>query len=45
MRYWIALFVIIILVIVLWLLSNRGVDDENPFGGIQDDDRRILQKN
>ncbi|XP_047512075.1 zinc finger protein-like 1 homolog [Pieris napi] len=44
-RYWIALFAIVILVIVLWLLSNRGVDDENPFGGIQDDDRRILQKN
>ncbi|XP_061721744.1 zinc finger protein-like 1 [Cydia pomonella] len=44
-RYWILLFVIIAVVIVLLVLSHRDVDEENPFGFIQDEDHRILQKN
>ncbi|XP_050353821.1 zinc finger protein-like 1 homolog [Nymphalis io] len=44
-RYWIMLFVIITLVIILLLLSHRDVDINSPFGSIQDDDKRILQKN
>lgn len=44
-RYWIMLFAIIALVIILLLLSHRDVDIDSPFGSIQDDDRRILQKN
>ncbi|XP_034834083.1 zinc finger protein-like 1 homolog [Maniola hyperantus] len=44
-RYWIMLFVLIAILVVLFLLSHRDVDDDNPFGSIQDDDRRILQKN
>ncbi|CAK1550465.1 unnamed protein product [Leptosia nina] len=44
-RYWIALIIVFVLLTILWLLSKRDVDDVNPFGGIEDDDRRILQKN
>ncbi|CAH2245081.1 zinc finger protein-like 1 homolog [Pararge aegeria] len=44
-RYWIMLFVLIAVLVVLLLLSHRDVDDDDPFGSIQDDDRRILQKN
>ncbi|KAJ0173549.1 hypothetical protein K1T71_010698 [Dendrolimus kikuchii] len=44
-RYWILLFIIIATVVVLLVLSHRQIDEENPFGFIQDDDRRILQKN
>ncbi|XP_004923340.1 zinc finger protein-like 1 homolog [Bombyx mandarina] len=44
-RYWILLFIIIVVLVVLLLLSHRDVDDQNPFGFIQDEDRRILQKN
>ncbi|KOB64479.1 putative zinc finger like protein 1 isoform 1 [Operophtera brumata] len=44
-RYWLLIFVVIALLTILLLLSHRGVDDENPFGIIQEDDSRILQKN
>lgn len=43
-RYWIMLLVFVA-IIVLLLLSHRNVEDDNPFGSILDDDRRILQKN
>nr|XP_049704746.1 zinc finger protein-like 1 homolog isoform X2 [Helicoverpa armigera] len=44
-RYWIMLFVLIAVIVVLVLLSRRDVDEENPFGFIQDDNKRVLQKN
>lgn len=44
-RYWILLFIILAVVVVILMLSHRQIDEENPFGFIQDDDRRMLQKN
>ncbi|CAG9565579.1 unnamed protein product [Danaus chrysippus] len=44
-RYWIMLFVLIAVVLILILLSHRDIDNDDPFGSIQDDDRRVLQKN
>ncbi|XP_050675004.1 zinc finger protein-like 1 homolog [Leptidea sinapis] len=44
-RYWIAVFLIIAVILVLFVLSDRGVDEESPFSNIQDQDSIILQKN
>ncbi|GBP70054.1 Zinc finger protein-like 1 [Eumeta japonica] len=44
-RYWIMLFVIVIVVVVLVMIGHREVDAEDPFGALQDDQKRILQKN
>ncbi|XP_072929781.1 zinc finger protein-like 1 homolog [Epargyreus clarus] len=44
-RYCIMLLVVLLIIILLLILSYRDVDQDNPFGAIQDDDRRILQKN
>ncbi|XP_049877994.1 zinc finger protein-like 1 homolog [Pectinophora gossypiella] len=44
-RYWVILFIIIAVIVFLVVLSQRDVDEENPFGYAHEDDRRILQKN
>lgn len=44
-RYWIMLFIFIAVIVTLVVLSRRDVDEENPFGIINDEDKRILQKN
>ncbi|CAG4954273.1 unnamed protein product [Parnassius apollo] len=44
-RYWILLFVLIAVIIILLLLSHRDVDEDTPFGFVQVEDGRILQKN
>ncbi|KAG6455441.1 hypothetical protein O3G_MSEX009236 [Manduca sexta] len=44
-RYWILLLVLLIVIMLLLLLSHREMSEESPFAYVEDDDRRILQKN
>ncbi|KAG7297860.1 hypothetical protein JYU34_018612 [Plutella xylostella] len=44
-RYWIIFGLFVVALVALLLLSQRDVNDDNPFGVIYDENRRILQKN